>query len=90
MNSLFRLLALVCCVLALTACGRGYKPKACAEPREYHAQRSVEPIRVPPDLDATDSNASVRIPDLPGHEEGQGPTGECLEGPPDFFDMSPE
>ena len=90
MRFFFQVLAVACCVLALAACNRGYKPKACQEPREYHAQRSVDPVRVPADLDAPDSNASVKVPDLPGHQEGTGPTGDCLEGPPDYFDMSPE
>jgi len=89
MNPFIRIFAAVCCILALVACNRGYKPKACLEPREYHEQRSVDPVRVPPDLDAPDSATSVRIPDLPGHEEGTPPTGDCLEGPPDYFDMSP-
>ncbi len=84
-----RILIALTCLVALTGCNRGYKPRACEKPKEYHAQKSIPPLTVPDDLDAPDPSASVQIPDLPGLEEGEAPRGPCLEEPPDYFDTSP-
>ena len=82
-------ISLLITVAALAGCNRGYKPKACEKPKEYHEQRSIAPLEVPEDLDAPDPDASVQIPEVPGLEEGQAPRGPCLEEPPDYFDTSP-
>lgn len=83
-----RLVALIACIAALVACSRGYKPKACEKPKEYHEQKSIPPLVVPDDLDAPDPSAALGIPELPGGETA-GPTpGPCLEEPPDYFDTS--
>lgn len=84
-----RLVVIAGCLLAIVACNRGYKPKACEKPREYNQQTSIPPLDVPDDLDAPDPAASVQIPEIPGD---QGPPPEdspCLENPPDYFDTSP-
>jgi len=84
-----RLLVIIACIVAVTGCNRGYRPKACAEPREYHKQTSIPPLRVPEGLDPPAPNAGVQIPALPGDEQGESPQGSCLENPPDYFDTSP-
>lgn len=87
--SAVRILIVVCCVLALSGCNRGYKPKACEKPREYHSQTSIPALDVPEDLDAPDPANSIQIPDLPSLEDGPAKPGPCLEEPPDYFDTSP-
>jgi uncharacterized lipoprotein len=87
-NAVVRSVAILLAVLVIAACNRGYKPEACLEPREYHAQRSIPPMSVPDDLDAPDSAGSVQIPPLPPGKDGSIP-GPCLEAPPDYFDTSP-
>ncbi|MGI9343316.1 MAG: hypothetical protein ACR2QV_10720 [Gammaproteobacteria bacterium] len=83
-----RFIALLLALLVIVGCNRGYKPKACLEPREYHEQRSLPPMSVPEDLEAPDPAGSVQIPALPAGKDGSIP-GPCLEAPPDYFDTSP-
>ena len=89
MDSIGRLTVLAACALAVAGCNRGYKPKACEEPREYHEQVSIDPVTVPEGLDGPDPANSVQIPELPSDREGPAKGGPCLEEPPDYFDTSP-
>ena len=89
MPRLIRIVAILACVLAVVGCNRGYKPKACEKPREYHSQVSIDPVQVPEGLDAPDPANSVQIPDLPGDRERLPEDSPCLESPPDYFDNSP-
>lgn len=89
MTSVCRLGLLAVLTLALVGCNRGYKPKACEKPREYHSQVSIDPVQVPEGLDAPDPANSVQIPDLPGDRERLPEDSPCLESPPDYFDNSP-
>jgi uncharacterized lipoprotein len=84
-----RFLLLALALLALAGCNRTGKPSACEKPKEYHEQASIAPVDVPDDLDAPNPDDSVRIPDLPGLEDGPARPGPCLEEPPDYFDTSP-
>ncbi|MBT8441669.1 MAG: hypothetical protein KJO76_04710 [Gammaproteobacteria bacterium] len=89
MASIFRLSLLVVLTLAIVGCNRGYRPKACEKPREYHSQVSIDPLQVPEGLDAPDPANSVQIPELPGSRERLPEDSPCLEEPPDYFDTSP-
>jgi len=84
-----RYFIIICCALALLGCNRGSKPSKCEEPREYHEQTTIPPLDVPDDLDAPDPAGSIKIPDVPGLEDGKSDRSPCLEAPPDFFDTSP-
>jgi len=89
MPTSFRIVLVLACVLAAIGCNRGYKPKACEKPREYHSQVSIDPVRVPEGLDAPDPANSVQIPELSGDRERLPKDSPCLEEPPDYFDDSP-
>ena len=89
MRNIYGLCLLVAILLAVVGCNRGYKPKACEKPREYHSQVSIDPVEVPEGLDAPDPANSVQIPELPGDRERLPEDSPCLESPPDYFDNSP-
>jgi hypothetical protein len=89
MRTLIRIVVILSCMLAVVGCNRGYKPKACEKPREYHSQVSIDPVKVPEGLDAPDPANSVQIPELPGDRERLPEDSPCLEEPPDYFDNSP-
>jgi len=71
-------------VCGLSGCFFGGKP-ACEKQREYHASDSIDPLRVPDDLDQPDRTAGLVIPELSPNAEKREQGGPCLEEPPDYF-----
>ncbi len=78
-------LAVLCIVLlAGTGC-RTLREHTCNKPQPYMKSGSVEPLKVPPGLDAPDSTSALRVPPLnepaPPPRTGKDP---CLDEPPSF------
>lgn len=75
-HRLFALAALV----PLAGCGalRGN----CHEPGAYTKATSIPPLSIPAGLEAPDTRAALRIPEIQEPERVRGPTEPCLESPP--------
>jgi len=59
--------------------------QACDKEQEYQVSGSIEPLRVPDNLDQPDRSTALSIPEsspeVKEREEGD----PCLENPPDYF-----
>ena len=68
----------------LSGCSSG-SSGACDNKQEYQVSGSIEPLRVPDDLDQPERSSALSIPepspDAKELEEGD----PCLENPPDYF-----
>jgi hypothetical protein len=82
--------ALVACVIALVAIAgcnpfrRGERVAACNKPQLYAAAEAVPPLQIPVGLDAPNTRAAMRIPDLNEPEAPRRPGDPCLDAPPKF------
>lgn len=57
---------------------------ACNKPTEYTNSESIPPLEVPAGLEAPDTRAALRIPELDTPERPRAPTEPCLDEPPPF------
>jgi hypothetical protein len=78
--------AIVLAALALAGCHRGIlRGHACNKPQAYASAQSIPPLKVPPGIDAPDTHAALRIPDL--NEPAPPPRSlrePCLDEPPPY------
>lgn len=57
---------------------------ACTKPREYTNSESIPPLQVPAGLEAPDTRAALRIPELETPERPRAASEPCLDEPPLF------
>jgi uncharacterized lipoprotein len=76
------LLALVVLVLPLTGCK--LLRTDCHKPEPYQKATGVALLKVPPGLDAPDTKAALRIPELHEAPRVRGPKEPCLDEPPKY------
>lgn len=62
--------------------GCGLFRSNCHEPGAYTKAQSIPPLVIPPGLEAPDTRAALRIPELHEPERPRGPGDPCLESPP--------
>ncbi|MCB1623599.1 MAG: hypothetical protein KDI32_03360 [Pseudomonadales bacterium] len=75
-------LGLVLVVLGLTACGT-FKA-SCAKPDDYASAKELPPLTVPSGLDAPDTRAALKIPELVDPERPRAAGDDCIDHPPAF------
>jgi hypothetical protein len=72
---------------------KSLKGNACNKPGAavYDRAQSIPPLKTPPGLDAPDTHAGLRIPDLnePAPPQRR-PTDPCLDEPPPFATPKPK
>jgi uncharacterized lipoprotein len=56
----------------------------CHKPEPYQKATSGPPLKVPPGLDAPDTKAALRIPELHDTPPPRGPKEPCLDAPPKY------
>jgi 2-oxoglutarate decarboxylase len=70
-------------VAVLSGCGR-FSGSNCNKPQMYAQAQSVPALKVPAGLDAPDTRAALRIPELNEPEAPRGAGDPCLEMPPPY------
>ena len=59
--------------------------KECNKPGAYVTAASIPPLKTPPGLDAPDTHAALKIPELNEPEPPpRGPKDPCLDAPPPY------
>lgn len=58
---------------------------ACNKQQEYQESDSIEPLKVPADLDQPDRSSALSIPEQPPEAKERDKDDPCLENPPDYF-----
>jgi uncharacterized lipoprotein len=87
MKNSSRIIVVVLACLPLGACKllRGN----CHKPGVYASAQSVRPLKVPAGLDAPDTRAALRVPELNEPERVRGPGEPCLDEPPRYVAPKP-
>ncbi|HPF27427.1 MAG TPA: hypothetical protein P5528_10215 [Steroidobacteraceae bacterium] len=70
------------CMTALTACGT-FKA-TCAKPDDYAGAKELPPLEVPAGLEAPDTRAALKVPELIDPERPRTDEDGCLDHPPKF------
>jgi hypothetical protein len=82
MNRVWRLMALVMvCAAGIAGC----KSLSCNAPPEYGSADSIPLLRVPPGLDAPDTRAALKVPELTTPDRPRTDAEGCLDDPPSYF-----
>ncbi len=69
-------------VAGLTACGT-FKA-TCAKPDDYASAKELPPLEVPTGLEAPDTRAALKVPELIDPERPRTDEDGCLDHPPKF------
>ena len=78
-------LMLMLVIVALTGCSKASKTK-CNKTKEYQSSKSIEPLRVPGEMDKPASSGALAIPEASADAKVRTKSDPCLEAPPDYFD----
>jgi uncharacterized lipoprotein len=79
-----KLAVLSLAVLALTGCKTLFKGESCDKPQIYEAAQSQAALKVPAGLEAPDTRAALRIPELNEPARPRKVGDPCLDEPPKF------
>ena len=73
--------------LALTAFGT-FK-SSCAKPEDYANAKDLAPLEVPAGLEAPDTRAALKVPELVDPERARVDDEGCIDHPPKFAEPKP-
>jgi uncharacterized lipoprotein len=85
MKNLPLLIMLVALSVVLVGC-KSLRGDACLKPGAYVSAQNAAPLKVPEGLDAPDTRAALRIPDLKAPAKPRAATAGCLDTPPKFVE----
>ena len=78
------ILPLLLVIAALPLAGCKLLGGDCHKPGVYTEADSIPPLKVPPGLDAPDTRAALKVPDLTEPQRARGPNEPCLDEPPRY------